>query len=248
MASFETLDYRMGDIKIAADVFWWQKPAFQKFNYSGVYIIYAKDDKVLYVGESQNITTRLKEHRDEKENATKHYLEYFYRVEIYKAEHFDRLINEIYLINTIYPLLNTRHVVDMVRRRRDKALYFANTSALRRSAIEKEAIESECEPETKVFIELLDSIKEKDEDFYYNTSYFAACQEWKKRYGRVILEVIRDLTSLNDNQIFLQARVYAKALDDSIISDDNIFHPDNWGNLRLNLMKFSLHKKEAYLK
>lgn len=240
--------YLLGDLQKTAEVFWWQKPAFQDFNYSGVYVIYEKDDQVLYVGESQDITNRLQEHREKKEAATSDYLDHFYRIEIFKADHFDRLINEIYLINELNVILNTRHVVDKEALTIRRNLYLASKAHIERSDIEKEAIESGCEPETQVLIELLDSIKEKDEDFYYNTSYYDACQEWKKKYMPVILERIRNYSNLEDVEILLQAREYAKALDDSLISGNNIFHPDNWSDLRKHLIDASLDKKEAYSK
>lgn len=242
-------NYLLGGLQRTAEVFWWQIPAFKHFGYSGIYVIYGKDDQVLYVGESQNITIRLQEHRDKKESATCDYLDYFYRVEIFKADHFDRLINEIYLINELNVILNTRHVVNKEALFERRMNYLDNKFHLERSDTENDAIQSECEPETQFLIGLLDSLKTSDEDFYYNTSYYGACEEWKKKYMPVILEGINNYySSLKDDEILLQARESAKALDDSLIPPSNIFHPDNWAELRLHLIELSLDKKEAYYK
>lgn len=248
MLAIETKPYILGDLQ-GVEVFWWQVLALQQFCYSGVYVICDKNDLVLYVGESQNISNRLQEHRDGKEEATKNYLEYFYRVEIFRAEPVDRLINEIYFINLLTPIFNSRHVVVLTEAERiqNRMDYLANRVAhLERSELELEAISSGCEPETQALIELFDTFKEKD--VYTNTTDYVSCQDWKREYMLVILEGIRDYTSLDDKEILRQAREYAKAMDDTRLHCNNIFHPDNWGGLRGHLINLSLHKKAAYTK
>ncbi|MFN0224073.1 GIY-YIG nuclease family protein [Paenibacillus sp. KR2-11] len=250
MLNIKTKPYILGDL-LGVEVFWWQVPALQQFCYSGVYVICDRNDRVLYVGESQDISNRLQEHRDGKEEATKNYLEYFYRVEVFRAEPVDRLINEIYFINLLTPIFNTRHVVVLTEavRIQNRKEYLANRVAhIERSELELEAISSGCEPETQALIELFDTFKEND--LYVNTTDYVSCQDWKRKYMPVILEGIRGFTRLGDEEILHQAREYAKAMDetDTRLHCNNIFHHENWGDLRAHLIGISLHKEAAYTK
>lgn len=80
-------------------------------NKSGLYLIYNKEDELLYIGKAKNLYSRIISHLNGSSNLKDIYHN-FYKVKmIFVNDPLYRELYETYMINTLKPLLNVEKVI-----------------------------------------------------------------------------------------------------------------------------------------
>lgn len=98
------------------DLYVWEKKILKRIKESGVYVFRDKDDNIIYIGEADNLATRVGNHISGNSDLFEdHAFSYTYKVELYRLNPEDRHVRklmEIDAIQRISPVFNTEHRID----------------------------------------------------------------------------------------------------------------------------------------